>query len=276
MTHRLPSFLAVTVLVAACGGGPPSPPALEYGTEMSTSVVYDYEDNTVVSLSLMGQSLEMSQEGAAEYAVTFDPDPDGVVVTLTVENLDATINMPMGAPLRVDEDDVDGPLVFTLDRQGNPTLSDSPRVTAEASQMVSGLDLAHTLFPGLPGRGVAIGDVWVDTVAYEGAEGPGGSAANGVFRYTAVGDTVVSGRSLLLISVGGNSTTSADFELGGMALSQSSEVEIDGHVLWDTQAGLMFEHVTTASGSGTVEVSVAPAALPISVESVRKVRLQGS
>ena len=84
MKHRLFSSLALVTFASACGGGPPSPPALAYDAASSTSVVYDYEDNTVVSISFMGQSMEMSQEGVADYAVTFDPDPDGVVVTLTV------------------------------------------------------------------------------------------------------------------------------------------------------------------------------------------------
>jgi len=239
-------------------------------------VIYDYEDNTVVSISFMGQSMEMSQEGVAAYAVTFSPDSDGVLVTLTVEDMDASINQPMGAPIRIDESDVDGALVFALDRMGNPSLRERPDVADGASQMVSGLDLSHTLFPGLPGRGVAVGDSWVDTVTYEGEEGPGRRSADAVLHYLAVGDTTVSGRSLLLISVEGTSATTADFEAEGMVVSQASEVDIEGHVLWDAQAGLMFEHVTRARGRGNVEVPVAPAPMPIDIESVRTVRLQGS
>jgi len=276
MTYRLSASLSLAAVLAACGGGPPSPPALAYHADASTSVVYDYEDITVVSISFMGQSMEMSQEGVADYAVTFDPEPDGVVVTLTVEDMDASINQPMGAPVRVDEGDVEGALVFAMDRMGNPSIRERPRVADGASQMVSGLDLAHTLFPGLPGRGVAVGDSWVDSVAYEGEEGPGRRSADSVLRYTAVGDTVVGGRSLLLISLEGTSATTADFEAAGMMISQASEVDIEGHVLWDAQAGLMFEHVTRARGRGTVEVPVAPAPMPIEIESERTVRLQGS
>jgi hypothetical protein len=249
---------------------------LAYEAESTSSVVYDYEDHTVVSVSFMGQSMEMSQEGVADYAMTFEPVAEGVLVTLTVEDMDASINQPMGAPIRIDESDVEGALVFALDRRGNPSLMERPVVADGASQMVSALDLAHTLFPGLPGRAVAVGDSWVDTVTYEGEEGPGRRSANAVLHYSALGDTVVSGRSLLMISVEGTSATTADFEAAGMVISQASEVDIEGHVLWDAQAGLMFEHVTRAKGRGNVEVPVAPAPMPIDIESVRAVRLQGS
>ena len=63
----------------------------------------------------------------------------------------ATLTQPMGAPVQVDEGYVTGPLLFSLDRQGNATVTGQPEVRAEASQMVSGLDLAHGFFPGLPG-----------------------------------------------------------------------------------------------------------------------------
>ena len=67
----------------------------------------------------------------------------------------------MGPPVTVDESHVDGSLEFSLDRLGNASVSARPTVQAEASQMVSGLGLAHTFFPGLPGRAVAPGDRWV-------------------------------------------------------------------------------------------------------------------
>jgi hypothetical protein len=109
----------------------------------------------------MGQSMEMSQEGTAQFVVSFGSDPSGVQVTMNVDALSATINQPMGAPVRVDEGAVDGSLVFLLDRMGNATPGQMPDVGVEASQMVSGLSLAHTFFPGLPGRAVASGEVSV-------------------------------------------------------------------------------------------------------------------
>jgi len=224
----------------------------------------------------MGQSMEMSQRGSARYAVAFAPAPGGVSVTLTVSELSGTLTQPLGPPVRMDESDVDGPLVFSLDRTGNAVIAERPDVEVGASQMVSGFALAHGFFPGLPGRAAAVGDVWVDTVRYEGAEGAGSRSETAVLRYTVAGDTVVAGRDLLRIDVEGESETSAELEVAGMTVSQRSRMEIRGWVLWDLEAGLMFERRSESTGRGTASVPMAPNPIPIQIRSRQHTRLEGS
>lgn len=268
MTRR---FLATLAGLAACAGGAP---ALEYGVPDPGDVRYSYGDTTVVSVSMMGQSLELRQQGVAAYAVTFAPTADGVDVTMRVTDLSGTISQPMGPPVSIDEDQVDGALVFSLDRRGNSVVAEQPKVALEASQLVSALALAHGFFPGLPGRTVAVGDTWTDTVSYEGAEGAGARSETAILHYAVAGDTAVAGRGLLRIDVEGVSESTGDFDVSGMAVRQSSEVEVDGHVLWDAEAGVMFERRTTSSGSGTVSLPITPNPIPIRVQSTRTIRLQ--
>ena len=271
MKKRALSTLAVSSLVAACG--PPSPPALAYRLPVTPAVVYEYADTSVVTVSVMGQSLEMSQRGVGTYGIGFASAPDGVRVTLTVESLDATLAQPMGAPLRVDEGDVDGPLVYTLGRRGEASIVERPDVEAQAGLMVSALSLAHTFFPRLPGRAVSPGESWVDTIAFEGDETEGNRAERSVVRYTVRGDTVVSGRPLLVIALDATTDVSTTMTVSGMSVSQESELNVTGVVLWDHQRGLMVESVRRASGSGTASVPIAPAPLPIRIESTQRVRL---
>lgn len=273
MSLRTILFAASAVLVSACAGGSPS---LEYGVPTPDAVRYTYGDTTTISVSVMGQNLEMAQRGEVDYAVTFSPAPSGVAISMSVSRLEGTLSQPMGAPVRIDTDDVEGALVFALDREGNAVITEHPDVSLEASQMVSGLGLAHSFFPGLPGRSVAVGDMWTDTVSYEGSENGGDRAETGVYRYTVVGDTVVSGRSLLKIDVAGTSELSATLNVQGMSVSQRSEVEVEGWVLWDAQAGLMIERRSVASGSGTASVPIAPGPIPIQVRSTQHIRLQGT
>ena len=141
--------------------------------------------------------------------------------------------------------------------------------------MVSGLSLAHSFFPGLPGRGVGVGESGVDTVSYEGEDGPGVRSATSILTYTVVGDTTVEGRLLLNISIVGTSHSEQDLEMGGMAIAQESDVEVDGYVLWDSQNGIMFEHYRHAVGSGTVTLPIMPAPIPIEVTSTQRTRLGG-
>lgn len=274
MKKRALSTLALTSVFAACG--PPSPPALAYRVPATPEVAYEYADTSVVTVSVMGQSLEMSQRGVGTYGVGFASLPEGVRVTLTVRSLDASLAQPMGAPLRVDEGDVDGSLVFTLGRRGEATIIERPDVEAQASLMVSALSLAHTFFPRLPGRAVAPGDSWVDTIAFAGDQTEGNRSERSVVRYTVMGDTVVSGRPLLVIALDATTESSNAMVVSGMSVSQESELDVRGVILWDHQRGLMVESVRRASGSGTASVPIAPAPLPIRIESTQRVRLSGS
>lgn len=272
MTRRFLTLATLAGALAACAGGAP---VLEYGVPDPGDLRYSYGDTTVVSVSMMGQSLEMTQQGVADYAVTFAPAPEGVDVTMSVTELSGRLVQPMGPPVSIDEDQIEGVLVFSLDRRGNSVVAEQPRVAVEASQLVSALALAHGFFPGLPGRAVAVGDTWTDTVSYEGQEGAGNRSQTAVLHYRVAGDTTVVGRDLLRIDVEGASETAADLQVSGMAVSQRSDMEIAGHVLWDVEAGVMFERRSTASGSGTVSVPVTPNPVPIRVQSTQTIRLQG-
>lgn len=267
-------FLLALIPLAACSSAPPAPPALAYGEQSVTAVAYSFADSTSVSLSVMGQSMRLSQEGVAEYDVSFADAPSGVGVTLAVRSLQASLNQPMGAPVRVDESMVQGDLAFALDRLGNTTVERRPTVADEASQMVSGLSLAHTFFPALPGRAAMPGESWVDSLSYSGEEGPGTRAESSVLTYTVVGDTVVDGRALLHIGFEGETSLTNDMEFSGMRVSQASELDVAGYVLWDVQRGIMFEQYRESSGSGVVNVPIAPVPIPISVRAVQRARVQ--
>lgn len=276
MKHRLFSFSALVLLLAACGGGPPGPPALAYGLPSTPEVVYGYGDTTRVRISAMGQSLELSQLGSADLAVTFGLAGASLTVRLAVSRLSAVINQPLGAPLRIDEGDVSGDLVFGLDRMGNATVSELPDVTEAASQFMSGLNFAHGFFPALPGRAVEMGDSWVDTVSYRGEQGPGERTERTILSYTVLGDTVIAGRALLAITLTGTSELRQAMTIAGMDIDMTSELDIEGNVLWDRQRGIMFESSKTSSGAGTVSVPISPVPLPIVIESTQRARLQGS
>lgn len=272
MFRRTIAFAVLPALLSACAGGAP---ALEYGVPSTSDVRYTYGDTTTISVNMMGQSLEMAQRGVVDYAVSFSPAAAGVNVTMSVTELQGTLSQPMGGAVRIDTDDVQGVLVFALDREGNAVVAEQPTVSAEASQLVSALALSHSFFPGLPGRAAAVGDAWVDTVSYQGTEGAGERSATGVYHYAVVGDTVVGGQALLHIAVQGESESTATLSIQGMSVGQRSEVEVEGHVLWDPAAGLMVERRSVATGSGTATVPIAPAPIPIRIRSTQTIRLQG-
>ncbi|MDE0899060.1 MAG: hypothetical protein OSA81_08595 [Longimicrobiales bacterium] len=276
MKTRIFTALLLCFSLAACGGGPPGPPTLAYGSQATNKLTYQHGDTTAVSVSIMGQSMEVNQSGVATYAVGFSSVPDGVGVTMSLQDLEASITQPVGAPIQLDESGVQGDLTFVMGRTGNTvSIGERPAVTDEASQMVSGLSLAYMFFPGLPGIGAMMGDSWVDTVSFEGEDGPGMRSETSVLTYVVEGDTVVAGRALLRISFSGTSSSEQDLEMGGMDIHQESEAEVLGYVLWDHNESIMFEHHRVATGSGTLSLPIMPTAIPMDVVSTQHTRLEG-
>jgi hypothetical protein len=273
MRARVSFVLAVAAGVASCGGGPPSPPALAYRLPSETEVTYAVTDTVTVGIEMLGQSLDIEVGSAALYGVSFARAEDGIRVTLTVEDLDARITVPMAGPMSFDEGIVSGDLVFTMDRRGDVTVLSTPDVEEAGAQLLLPIQVAHSFFPGLPGEAVAVGDTWVDTVSFTEVGDSEGSQVS-ILEYRLVGDTLVEGRSLRTISFSGTMEVSQTMNMQGMEAVQSSEVEMQGHVLWDAQSGLMFERDTRASGSGTVSVAPLPTPLPTRLEGRMRTRLQ--
>jgi hypothetical protein len=263
---------------AACGGGSTSPPALAYGLPTPAEASYDVLDTATISMQALGQSLDLQVESSAVYDLAFARADDGVTVTLTVADLDATVAVPMAGPITVDESSVAGDLVFTLNRRGDATLVSAPAVDETAGQLVPALQIAHSFFPALPGTAVRPGDTWTDTISSEDDGAAAGTGAEGVQRsvleYTAVGDTVIASRPLLEIAFTGTAEIRQTLTMQGMEIEQATNLQITGHVLWDLQAGRMFERVTASTGTGSVRVAMLPAELPTRFQSVSRVRLR--
>jgi hypothetical protein len=261
---------AAALIVGSCAGAPPE---LGYRLPASPSVVYAYGDTTLVDVAIMGQSMEIAMRGDADYGVSFATAASGIEVTLTVDRLDASLTLPMAETERLDASEVRGPLVFTLDGEGDATVVSTPEVSMAASRMLSGLTTAHSFFPGLPDRVVSVGDSWVDSITFEGDAELGAMTEATVYEYRVVGDTVIDGRPLVEIGFTGSSRTSNSMNMSGMTVAQSSIVELDGHVLWDERAGIMFEMVRRGEGGGTVRIPMSPQPLPITVRITQRARL---
>ena len=268
---HLPSVIAVAV--ASCGGGPPSPPALAYRLPSETEVTYLVNDTVTVGLEMLGQSLDLEMGSAARYGMSFARADDGVQVTLRVEDLAAQITVPMAGPMSFDESIVSGSLMFTMNRRGDVTILSTPDVDEAGAQLMVPLQVAHSFFPGLPGEAVAVGTAWVDTGSFTTAAGSEGSQVS-ILEYRLVGDTVVDGRPLQTITFQGTMEVTQTMSMQGIQAEQSSDVAMQGHVLWDSQQGIMFERDTRASGSGTVTVAPLPAPVPTRLEGRMRTRLQ--
>jgi hypothetical protein len=268
--------VAFVIPLAGCGVGSTSPPALAYRLPTPAEASYDVLDTATISIEALGQSLDLHVESSAVYDLAFARADDGVTVTLSVADLAATIGIPMAGPMTVDESSVSGDLVFMLDRRGNASMVSAPVVDEAVGQLVPPLQIAHSFFPALPGMAVRAGDTWTDTISYQNQGDAAGGAGmqRSVLQYTAMGDTIVAGTPLLRIAFTGTAEVSQTLGMQGTEIEQATDLQLEGHVLWDQEAGLMFERVTSSTGTGRVRVATMPAELPTRFESTSRVRLR--
>jgi len=247
--HALPAA-SLALLLGACGGGPASPPALAYGLPDPASVTYLSGDTADMDIDANGQSMQARVMSAATLATTFSRADDGIQVSMTVQDLDA------------------------LDRKGAATIVSQPKLNQSAQQFFQPLLMAHTFFPRLPGRGVAPGESWTDTIHAEGPQGEGQMSTDMVVTYKVAGDTMVGGRSVLRLDMDGTVDQTASGLIAGMDFTQSAAGTMTGWVLWDMRGGLMVENYTESDAKGTMDVSAAPFPLGIRVRTQSRVKLQ--
>ena len=276
MRVRALTSLAAAVSLTACGlGGPPSPPAMAYSVHVPAVFGYVAGDTALIDIDMGGEPMGASISARAVYRTALERAEGGVQVTLDIEELRARMSNPAAGPVSADESIVDGPLVFTLDRRGNVTVVSQPEVDASGARFIEPLTLANTVLPRLPGRSVQPGDAWVDTVRYVGEQSGGTVNSVSVLTYSAVGDTVVDGRSLMSVSFEGTSEQRSDGVITGMDFSQQVTGTVEGWFLWDAQRGLVVSRMSRTDQRGSMDVSVAPMPLSIRVRTTSRLNLQG-
>lgn len=264
--------VAPLVLGACAGSGPASPPALAYGLPQPATVRYQTGDTALMDIDAGGQNMQATVSSGATFGTTFARAPEGVRVTLTVEDLDARVSSPAGSA-SADESGIGGPVVFDLDRRGGATVVSQPTVTGPTGEFFQPLSLAHGFFPRLPGRAAALGESWTDTIRVEGEQGEGSLDQTTVATYTVAGDTLVRGRSMVRIDVTGTVRTSSRGVTMGMDFTQNLNGTVRGWVLWDQGRGLLVESYTETDGRGSMEVAMAPFPLGVRMRGQSRVRL---
>jgi hypothetical protein len=274
MRSRLPSLALACMTLAACGpGGPPSPPGLAYGLPTKTAVTYAAEARADIDIDAEGQSMQAQGSSSMTLDVAFAESSDGLGVTMEVREFQATQSNPMGSQ-SADEEGIEGPVVFTLDRTGEATLVAEPVMTGTTDQFFQPLELAYGFFPKLPGRAADVGESWTDTVSYEGTPADGKIKVTSVLEYTMVGDTVIGGSSLLKISFEGTVQQVASGQITGMDFSQNLSGTTSGWHLWDSNRRLLVQSHAEGDLRGSMEVAAAPFPLTVRVRQQEDVHLQ--
>jgi hypothetical protein len=262
---------ALAASACAGPGTPAPPPGLTYRLPDPPAAAYRMSDTVQVGIQAMGQAFSVEGGARSDWRMEFAPDTGGVRVTATLLDLDARMSNPLGADQTVDEADVDGQVVFVLDPRGNPTLVSVPELGSGAAQFFTGSTIAHGFFPRLPGRVLALGESWVDTVSYTSDDGGAESTVRTIWTYTAAGDSSVAGAIYQLVRASGQTEQSSGGTIAGTDFTQSVSGGVTGHFLWDGAAGLLHSSEYRSELSGESVLSIAPVPLQVTVRSTVRV-----
>jgi hypothetical protein len=231
--------------------------------------------NIDIDAGAMG-SFRMRSTSVATLETEFARGADGVQVTARFQALDARMSQPMGATLTASEADVEGDIVFTLDRRGKATVVSMPELKGDAGQLADPHSVAFMFFPRLPGSAVDPGHVWTDTIHYETERPEASIVFDAVLTYTVQGDTLVDGMNLLHVTFDGDGDVAGGGITEGMEVFQNFSGGMVGFFLWDAARGIMVSSETTSDMSGTVEVPAAGMpAMPMKATGTSRVTLQG-
>lgn len=274
---RARTTLSALVFFLAAGGpggpGGAAPPDVAYTVPDPATVTYVSGDTARMDIEIVGQSLQARVTTSGTYRAAFAGAPDGVRVTLTVEDFSGRITRALGGSQTADESAIDGPLVFTLDRRGHASLLSEPEVAEPAQQFMQPLGVAHSFFPRVPGRAVTPGYSWQDTIRFDGPTGGGEVNSVSMMTYTVRGDTVVDGRSLLHVVAEGTTEQASTGAVAGQSFSRSVRGDVEGFYFWDVQRGVMSMSFLDTDARGQMTVAAAPFPLTIRVRSQSRTRL---
>lgn len=265
--------------LAACSGPGGVTPSggLMYTVPATSSVVYIAESTQNISIDAgpMG-SMAMTANSEAELAMAFASGPDGIQVTTTFQKVSASMDNPMGGAETASESDIDGQLVFTIDKTGKGTLVSAPEVKGTAEQLISPTTFVYEFFPRLPGGAATPGDMWTDTIQYEINMEQGDVSSSSVVTYTLVGDTVVDGLTLLHVTYEGDAEAVGTALSGGTEVIQTFAGDLTGMFLWDPARSLMVWSESSQDLDGTVEVPAAGMPpMPMTISGSGTAYLQG-
>lgn len=270
-----PVLAVLSATLTACAGGGAGAPSLGYAVPSPSDLTYAVTDTVTIALEGIGQGMELSARSAATYSVHYGPSPNGMRVTATIDDLAASVVMPLASPITMDESGLAGEFVFELDDRGRVGFMSSPQASQLGAQVFAAPVVAHALFPRLPGRAVSSGDSWVDSVTYQEEGEAGVTEVQSALTYSVTGESQADGRTLLEIAFAGTAEVRQDLSLEGARINQASQVEVEGRFHWDARAGILVDSEMSMSGPGSVQVALLPGAeLPTTVRWLTRVRLQ--
>lgn len=260
-------WLLLAVALQGCGGGfgsggGPSAAADDLRVAFSYSgpgverAEYRFGDTAAVSIVMgEGGSQRIPVEVEARLVLSLAPSGRDVRVTARFPSFSGTMASPLGGSTVVTEEQIQGPLIFSLTPRGDVVLQSLPDLDAPARQILSPASLAREIFPRFPPRPPSeAGETWTDTLTYQTRQGEATLAAERHLTYTFRGEATEAGRRVLRITSRGRTRYSFEGTRMGMETRQTLEGPVEGEYLWDPERRIPVSARTEKRLTGTMEL----------------------
>ena len=231
---------------AACAGGPSAAPgpdagpttSLAYGVPSPPTALYHIEDSLVVDVSTPVGDMEVTTTMALTMNMVFGSDRTGIAAVGTVVGFNTLSTNSLTGARSADANDMSGPLALVLSRRGHVEIGAMPSLDSAVVNLSPFPGVAFDIFPRLPGRPVARGATWLDTVMWSVVDETSESATRTIYTYTLMGDTLVDGTTLLNIAVEGDIAMQTVEGVGDTRVDTRLAGSATGYVLWDPERSL--------------------------------------
>lgn len=276
-------LLAVALIAGACGGtaAPGTPdagaaPALAYAAP-PVPLTYEAADSMNLSMDAgPGGTVTVSVSAATTAELHYATEGADLLVTVQLTSLDGRTTSSMGPSMTVGNDQLPGPGVVRVTPQGEVTVVEEPEMSEVMRQVVGSQGLFRRYFVPLPGRAVARGASWTDTVRI--SEDNDGLITNmtSVVRSTWARDTVVGGRTLHLITSEIDNTLHVEGTTQGVQIVQRLTGPGTATTLWDPARSAVVSRMEEGQLSGSTDLpAMGISGMPVNMRTRQHLRLRG-
>jgi hypothetical protein len=232
----------------------PALPALLFALAAPLTATYELTDTATIRMDIAGTQVDVVAAARVASQLDLAPAAAGIRATVRVTSVEGSASNSQGSSVVVGPDDVPGPAEVTVSPAGAVDIVQKPEFPDDLQRVLSPSDLYHAFFLRLPGRDVARGAAWTDTVTIternQGLDIETTSIVTSVWER----DTVVTGRTLNVITSRIRTSAHVSGMAGGVEIAQRMEGESTAATVWDPQRRLIVERHARGAASGTTDL----------------------
>jgi hypothetical protein len=270
--------LACATTACAGGGAPGTPgpePPLAYGMPPESPLVYTAADSMYMDMDIGGQAVQVSVESSATVQTSFSDAAGVFTVEIRYTDMSGSFSNSMAPTIPLSNADIPGPATLTLAPDGDVTAVRLPEASAAFTQVLGAESSYRRFFVRLPGVVVQPGEMWTDTVSLTEDISGMRTESSQIITSTLLGDTIVDGRRLQVITSDISGTTTIAGMNQGFEIRQFINNASTASTLWDPARRALFERVETGTSRGSMELpAMGMTGIPIQMSSTAVLRLR--